>query len=165
MISIIGAVVGLFTSALPELFKWFRTKSDQKHEREMAKMQMEASKQEHTMRLEEIRTEAEKEFDVAEVTALNKRDTLEEKSGYKILDAFLLFITKTVRPTITYALVVMYGLVKAAQYHLALEAAAGNPSQALLAIWNSEDMGMVATVIGYWFGQRTMRWYAERKTA
>ena len=40
MTAIIGALLGLFGSLLPEVLRFFNMKEDHKHEREMAKIQM-----------------------------------------------------------------------------------------------------------------------------
>ena len=66
MLTLLGSLLGFLSSAFPDFLKLWRDHADRKHELAILDRQMEAQRQGHTQRLEEIQVQA----DVAESKAL-----------------------------------------------------------------------------------------------
>jgi len=156
MLAIIGALLGLFGSLLPEVLKFFNNKEDHKHEIEMGKLQMEATKLQGDIKLAELNATA----DIEEVKALYSSAKM-EKSGNKFLDGVMLFYNSSVRPTVTYAFMATYMLVKYAIF-MSYTQAGYSWEQSVRAIWGGEDFAVFSTIMGFWFGGRLMKWSLER---
>ncbi len=152
MIAFLGALLGFFGSAFPDIMRFFREKEDRKHELDILDRQMEIMKLGHSQRLEEIQTQA----DMQEVTALYRH--AEKKSG-----AFIDALAGSVRPLITYAFFMLYAALKVSQmvvlYRLSL-----TPSWAevIIRIWHEEDQDLFATIMSIWFCQRSLNKFLTR---
>ncbi|MBN1254015.1 MAG: hypothetical protein JXA50_01910 [Deltaproteobacteria bacterium] len=155
MIALIGAIIGLFGAAIPEILKFLNNKEDHKHEQAMMDKQAEIEKARHGYRIEEIQVEAEARTDIEEMKSLHKRGEV-SKTGIKWIDGALGLLNGSVRPVITYAFVTLYFLVKNAQYQIARENM--TTWQATKELWNEPDVGVFSCVVTYWFGQRGMRY-------
>lgn len=157
MLTIIGALLGFITSFAPALLKYWTQKEDHKHELNVLEVQSKMQAQGHQERLEEINVEA----DVRE-SELQQQAAKLVPSGVKIIDGLLYFYNGTVRPTITYAYFTTYALVKYAIYiQIRLNGVSWAP--ALSSIWTPTDQAMLATVLGFWFGQRQLAKYLKVK--
>ena len=155
MIALIGALLGLVTSALPKAIQYFQTKTDNKHELAVMDKQIERDKFQHEYKIEEINVTA----DIEESKALEKRAQV-TITGVKWIDSLLALLNGLVRPTVTYYFILLYGAVKGAMFYIALDAM--DPAQAILSIWQPEDKALLAMVLAYWFGQRAMKYAMER---
>ena len=82
MFSLIGSLLGFTTSALPSVLNFFQQKSDQKHEREMAQLQIDrelalaekgfvSQERQEAIKLEEIQTQSQAD----EMIALYNNDS------------------------------------------------------------------------------------------
>lgn len=147
MIALIGAIVGLFSSALPDLFGIFKKRQEFQHELSLMNLQMQAAAAGHQFNMEAMSAKA----DIAEVDALHK-EFAERKETYLWIEALI----SSVRPVLTYAFFALYAAVKGAQFSLALRATGDLPI-AVAAIWHDADMALFATIIAFWFGHRAMR--------
>ncbi len=151
MLTLLGAILGLITSSVPALLALLQGRQDKAHEFAMAELQMEMLKRGHTQRLEEIQTQA----DIAESAALYRPLA---RSGVKWIDGW----SAMIRPGVTTLFVLAYLAVKAASFHLML---VGGPdmmwSEAVTRLWNSEDMAVFMTILGYWFGARILAKFRE----
>lgn len=156
MLTIIGSILGLFGSLLPEILKFFNLKEDHKHEIEMAKLQMEAQEKLHQEKLEEINVTA----DVAESEALYK--AAEQKiTGWKVVDGLVSLYSSSVRPSLTYGFFIFYVLVKYAQYNVFVASNYTN-WQIVYSLWSSEDMAIFSTIISFWYGSRFLKYALGR---
>lgn len=142
MITLLGAIVGLLGSALPDMLKLFRDYQDRKHELTILHLQMEQQAQGHQQRLEEIHVEA----DIAESKALYKTFY----SGIKWVDA----LNGTVRPVLAYSFFLLYFVVKCMQFAMV---DISNPLPWHMSVlWSVEDQAIFAGIISFYFGQRAM---------
>jgi hypothetical protein len=117
-----------------------------------AKMQAQG----HQERVEEINVNADVQESLAQMQAAKL-----EPSGVKWVDAFLYFLNGSVRPTITYWYFAVYQMVKVAIYvQIRTSGVAWAP--ALASLWTETDMAMLATVLGFWFGQRQLTKYMAK---
>lgn len=146
MITLLGALLGFFSSALPEFIKVYRDRNDRGHELAILDRQIESAQKGHIQRLEEIQISSG-----ALVSKAMYRHA--EKTGVRWVDA----LGGTVRPLITYAFFILYAAVKVSQI-LIISRAMGalNWTDALTYIWHLEDQALFAAVISFWFGQRML---------
>lgn len=135
MSAILGSIIGLLGSAIPNIFNIYKEKKDREHEITLIRLQMEQQSQGHTERLEEIQTKG----DIAESTAIYRTYS----TGIVWVDA----LNGTVRPVITYAFFILYGVVKLLQWY---------GGATIETLWSEEDMLIFSTIIGFYFGHRIM---------
>lgn len=143
MLTIISAIIGFIGGLAPEVIKFFNAKSDRKHELDIMDRQIEMQKQGAAQRLEEVNVQG----DISESIALYK--SAETKlTGYKWVDGLIEAYNSGVRPSITYAVLVFYGLHK-------------------FEVTNREftefDQSTLMLVLGYWFGARAAQKFFNKK--
>lgn len=156
MIALFSALLGFFSSALPDFLKLYRDGKDRAHELSILQLQMQYDREKlaaaNAVQLQAIETQA----DGAEAQALGAR-VKESLTGIHWVDA----LAGSVRPILTYAFFVLYVLVKTAQLYLLL-----NPTlpwqsgmtlaQALVSLWTEEDVAIFSAIMAFWFGQRAL---------
>jgi hypothetical protein len=154
MITLIGTFLGFIASSFPEILKFFREKEDKHHELAILDRQMELMKLGHSQRLEEIYVTA----DQAETQALYSYG---RQSGGWFIDA----LSASVRPVITYSFFMLYATLKISQImfldHVFLDA---TWAELIIRVWHEEDQGLFATVMSFWFGQRTLSKFLTKRT-
>lgn len=156
MLSILSGILGFATSGLPSVLKFFENKADQKHEREMAQLQMErelalakegwASQE----RIEDIKTDqVEMQTYTQERIALYEHDKkLQEKASGWVVN-----LSASVRPVVTYCFVFLLLFTDIAGMVWAMKTGV-DFATALELIFSDEEMAIVASIIGFWFGSR-----------
>lgn len=152
MIALISTIVGFLSSGIPELFKMWNAKQDRAHELAIMKLQMEQQAQGHQERLAEINVQG----DIAESEALIKASSA-IVTGVSWADAIINLYNSSVRPTVTYLFVGFYGCVKVASYWILTATAGKDAATAITLLWSMEDMAVFCTIIGYWFGSRSLQ--------
>lgn len=145
MLTLLGSLLGFFTSAFPDCLRMFQDRSDKKHELAIMDRQMELQKQGHRQRLEEISINA----DVEESKALYTHAS--QPSGVKWVEA----LRASVRPIITYAFFILFAFVKIAILTKFLSNDV-TLSDAVIAVWDGETQALFAAVMSFWFGQRAL---------
>lgn len=171
MLEILSFITGFLGPLVPQVFKWFERKQEYAHELALMELRMKQGAQEHLWRMEQISATA----DIAEMQTLRTPQT---SFGVQLLDAAKDWVTNTrwgavvivpvfylfalldfilgmVRPTITYAAFGFYMVYKWTLF----ESLAANTTKeaAILATWSDQDWAVLLLVLGYYFGQRTMR--------
>lgn len=149
MITLLSTVIGFLCPALPKVFEFFQDKQDKKHEIKLLEMQMQVQQQERSGRLNEIGIET----DIRESEALYNASK-PVLSGVQWIDATIALLTSSVRPVITYAFFCFYSSVKISMLIQA---------ENVLQIWTKEDMALFCTILAFWFGNRAMQKFFERK--
>lgn len=134
MITLLGAILGFFGSAFPELLKLLQDKRDKAHELAILELQMRQAEQGHLNRLEEIGANA----DIAEAKAIYRTYNV----GIKWVDA----LNGTVRPVLAYAFFLLYAWVKIAYLQ----------SDMGWQVWTEEDGAIFAGIISFYFGSRAV---------
>ena len=146
MLTLLGSLLGFLSSAFPDVLKLWRDRADRKHELAILDRQMEAQRQGHSQRLEEIHVQA----DIAESKALYAHAS--QPSGVQWVEA----LRASVRPVITYAFFILFATVKIAALLQLLEQGVGF-TDGLIAIWDAETQALFAAVMSFWFGQRALQ--------
>jgi hypothetical protein len=149
MIAILGSLIGFVGGFIPDILKYFKQKQDNAHELDVLKLQMEAQKQLHTERLEEINAEA----DISESKALYESSKM-EKTGVGWVDAILNLYNGSVRPTITYLFTGLYCTVKLAQVYSMVHGSGTGWLDAVKYTYTEMDMSCLMLCLSYYFGQR-----------
>jgi hypothetical protein len=162
MLSLFSTLGGLLISMVPKLLDLFQSKSDQKHEAELARIQTErelalaAQGFAAQAKVEEVRTDQVSiQADAAMTQAAYAHDAkvLEKAAGW------VSTYVGTVRPTITYLFVLELVFINAGLgYYVWCHPEMIKGVDDLIKIGNeifSEDeMAMLGGIIGYWFGSR-----------
>lgn len=144
-----GIVGGLFRLA-PEVLKFFDRANERKHE--LALLDNQLRLVEMRGKIDMAKTEAE--MTMAELDAVSAA-TVEQGQTARAAGKFVAAISALVRPTVTYAFVIVYFLVKFAAYLLALEQS-GEWKSVLVTMWNKDDMAMLMLILTFWFVGRVM---------
>jgi hypothetical protein len=151
MFTAIAAILGFLSSVAPQLVGAWQKKEDNAHAERMAQLQLEAAKEGHAAQL----AVAEAQADSEQQRALYSYDA--GPSGSKFVDAF----SKLVRPYIT---MVIFHLWLTIEGVLLLTGMWKGLSTAELynIVWGQETQVLFGAVMGFWFGQRTVKTAAER---
>jgi hypothetical protein len=169
MLSLISTLGGLLISGLPNLLNYFQNKADQKHERELAKVQAEkelalaAQGFAAQAKIEEIRTEQVAMQTNAQLAEAEAKMTVGAQEHDKAVLAkaasWVSSYVGTVRPTVTYIFVVelvainlflTYYLFK----HPGLITSVADVIAYSDIIFSADEMSMLGGIIGFWFGSR-----------
>jgi len=156
MLSILSGILGFATSGLPSVLKFFEQKGDQNHEREMAKIEMQRSlamaekgfaSQE---KIEELKTEqVSMDTYTQERVALYKNDEASAEGA----STWVVNLRASVRPIITYIFVIILLVVDFVGLYWAIQSG-HNYSEAMHIVFSDEEMAILASIIGFWFGSR-----------
>lgn len=164
MLSLISTLGGLLLSFLPKVMDYFQSKSDQKHELALAKVQTERELQlaaagfAAQARIEEIQTEQVAMQTQAQMqgAALDHDKKVLEKASTWVVN-----YVGTVRPTVTYILI-----IELVAINIFLATYLWNHPQYITnlddlmryvdIIFSEDEMAMLGGIIGFWFGSRSM---------
>lgn len=148
------ALSGIFGGLLrmaPELLKFFDRKDERKHELSLQDKQIELAKLQQQGQLAIATVQADQSTQAAWLEAVREISVAQAKpTGIKWVDA----VSATVRPIVTYMLVLMWILAKVAAYSQLNDGLTWE--QAVLAIWGEQDHVLFSGVIGFWFVSRTL---------
>lgn len=150
MIALLGSVFGFVASIVPEFFKMRQDKNDKEHELKLLEMQMAREAAGHNQKLEEIIVNAQAQ----EAVAL--------QGAYKAELKFSGLYSASVRPTVTYLFVLAFIVFKGcAIYSLMFPSfpwqSAMSFVQAYQVVWGEEEAGLLAGIVSFWFGSRSLR--------
>lgn len=147
---IIGAIIGLIGSIIPEAIKLYKEKQDFKREKELLELQIRYQKEMASIRLQEAKELASIELDKATYDFATPTEI--KPTGKTWLDALQVasvVYNQTVRPTITYLVIAGWLLVKFAMWQNL-----GGSLTTLPQIWTEQDNEFVSAVVMFWFGGR-----------
>ena len=165
MLSILSGLLGIASSGLPSILQFFQQKGDQKHELAMAKMQNEremAMAQAGFLaqqKIEEIRTDQiEMQTYAQEREALYNHDMkLIEKASQSVVD-----MNARVRPLIAYIFVGLLVFVDVAGLIWAIYTGV-DFGTAMNEVFSDDEMAIVSSIIGFYFGSRQWEKMRESK--
>ena len=165
MFSIISGILGFATSGLPSLLGFFQQKGDQKHEQTMARMQMEQqlAMAEKGFQSQEKIAAIELEGTYAETYA-QEREALYEHDAKLVSEAapWVKTLNASVRPIVAFTFVGLLVFVDIAGLVWAVKSTGGFTPESMDAIFSSDEMSIVASIIGFYFGSRT--WEKKRES-
>lgn len=157
MLSILSSILGFATAGLPSILGFFQQKGDQAHEREMAQLQNQqqmAMAQAGFVSQEKIAA-IELEGTYAETFA-QERQALYEHDAKIVADAapWVKTLNACVRPIVAFTFVGLLLFVDIAGFIWAVKTS-GFSGEAMDIIFSSDEMSIVASIIGFYFGART----------
>ena len=140
MITIVSAILGFFSSLIPQTLKIYQDVKDKEHELKVLDIQAELQRQGRYDRLEEIAIEQ----DVSQQTAMYRTFY----SGIGWIDGF----NALVRPVITFSFFGLYVYIKYMQFGYVSEA---DYLTVYNVLWGVEDQALFSSIIAFYFGNRT----------
>jgi hypothetical protein len=157
MLSILSSILGFATAGLPSVLGFFQQKGDQAHEREMARLQN-----------EQAMAMAEKGFQSQEKVAAiglegtyaetfaQERQALYDHDAKLVHDAapWVRTLNASVRPIVAFTFVGLLLFVDIGGFIWAVKTS-GFSGEAMDIVFSSEEMAIVASIIGFYFGART----------
>jgi hypothetical protein len=157
MFSILSSILGFATAGLPSILGFFQQKGDQSHEREMARLQN-----------EQALLMAEKGFVSQEkIAAINlegtyaetfaqERQALYEHDAKIVSEAapWVKTLNASVRPVVAFTFVGLLLFVDIAGFIWAVKTV-GFSRESMDVIFSSDEMAIVGSIIGFYFGART----------
>ena len=158
MFSLLGSLLGFTTSALPSLLNFFQQKSDQKHEREMAQLQIDrelalaekgfASQEKiEAIKLEEIQTQSQAD-EMVSLYANDSKISEDDKAAPWIHTA-----RASVRPVISLGLFALFVVIEIASFIYGWNK--GMDAGALIdIIWDDQTQQIWSAIIMFHFGSR-----------
>ncbi len=150
MLTLLGALGGFLTSAVPKVFNMIETRQKNKQQLQLLEFELEAKKQGVSLDLKLFN--AKKQFD--EHQKLLDHD-IEINKG----TGFFSGLSKSVRPMITYFFFILFAAVKIT--HLVVALSSGDLVSAILIIWDEPTQVMFAAIVSFWFGSRV---FGKEKT-
>ena len=152
--TLLGTIFGGVFRLAPELLKWFDRKDERAHELAMFDRQLEADKLRGQLAIDQINAQAEASIGTAEVQAIIEATKAQAaRTGIKWVDA----INSLMRPTITFWwVIVLYTAALVAQY-IALLDGGTNFLQTILKLWGPDEKAIAASIISFWFVDRSLR--------
>jgi hypothetical protein len=154
MLTLLGTLFGGAFRMLPELFKMFDKKDERAHELAMFDRQLEADKLRASAALDQINAQADATLGAAEMQAIIEATKAQAvQTGVKWVDA----VSALMRPIITFWwVIIMYTAALVAQY-LVLVQQGASQLPALLSLWGEDEKAIVASIISFWFVDRSLR--------
>ena len=143
MLTLLGSLLGLLGSFVPEILKHLRDQSDKGHELELLDRQLRLRRRKQQDSLEYL----EALHGLAETDALYHH-------ARPVHIPWVDSLSGAVRPLITYTFFLLYVGVKVSEGLLLYGGVA--PEVLLLHLWHPEDQALFAAVMSFWFGQRSL---------
>lgn len=143
--TLLGGVFGGILRLAPEVFRLFDRANERKHELAMVNAEMEFAK----IKGEIAMRQTEAVMTMAEMDAIGEAFK-EQSQTAKNAGRFVSAVSALVRPTVTYAFLVLYAAVKIAAFMIALDQS-GNWKEVVLTMWSAEDLAVFNMVISFWF--------------
>lgn len=153
--TLLGTLFGGVFRMLPEVLKWLDRKDERKHELSLLDKNLEADRLKAQSAEVLAKVEAEKTMTAAELSGLIEGVKAQAvQSGVKWVDG----INSLIRPLITFWwVIVMYSTALSAQF-LSLREGGSTNIQAILALWGPDEKAVVASIISFWFVDRSLRY-------
>lgn len=151
---ILGSVLGGVFRLAPEVLKYFDKKNERQHELSMFARQCELETLRGQQKLAEIGAQREAAVDVGVMDAFNAAIN-QQAEMVKAAGGWAASLSASVRPVMTYYLLVMYGASKTAAMVLAYYHGQAL-TEVLAKSWGTDDMALLTGVINYWMIDRSL---------
>ena len=151
---ILGSLLGGIFRLAPEVLKYFDKKNERQHELAMFDKQCDLEKVRGQIRLEEIGAQRDMAVDVGVMDAF-KAAIDQQTEMAKAAGGWVASLSASVRPVMTYYLLLLYGAAKTASMLLAYHS--GQPMlEVFKSAWSVDDMALLSGVVNYWILDRTL---------
>lgn len=151
---VLGSLLGGVFRLAPEVLKWLDKKNERNHEFAMFDRQCALEQQRGAQKLAEIGAQREAAVDTGAMDAFNAA-IQQQTQMVKAAGGWAASLSASVRPVMTYYLLIMYGAVKTSFVLMAYQN--NIPfTEALTKNWTSDDMALLTGVINYWMIDRSL---------
>lgn len=152
--TLLGTLFGGLFRMAPELVKLWDRKDERKHELAMFDKQLEADKLKGSQAVEQVNAQAAGVIGAAEVQAIIEATKAQAvQTGIKLVDG----INALMRSVLTfYWCIVMYTAALVSQFYVLVSQGSTN-TQAILMLWGPQEKAIVASMIAFWFVDRSLR--------
>jgi hypothetical protein len=153
LLTLIGGGLGGLLRFVPEILKLFTDAKDRDHEYKMTQLQLQIDQARATQALDLVHAQGEITAQTGEIQAyIEAIKGQSQMSGIAWIDG----LNQSVRPVMTYWWMLLFTI-----YKLALLVAAALKWTTLddfvAKLWTSQDAGILAMILGFWFVDRAMR--------
>jgi len=151
---IFGSLLGGVFRLVPEFLKAFDKKNERSHELSMFDKQCDVEKTRGAQKLSEISAERDSVLDTGAMAAFQS-SIQQQTDMVKAAGGWAASLSASVRPVMTYYLLLVYGVVKIC---LAIsQMRAGVPFVDVMPkLWSMDDMALLSGVVNYWILDRTL---------
>ena len=151
---IFGSLLGGVFRLVPEFLKAFDKKNERSHELSMFDKQCDVEKTRGAQKLSEISAERDSVLDTGAMAAFQS-SIQQQTDMVTAAGGWAASLSASVRPVMTYYLLVVYGVVKIC---LAIsQMRAGVPFVDVMPkLWSMDDMALLSGVVNYWILDRTL---------
>lgn len=149
---LLGSLLGGAFRFAPELLKYLDKKNERQHELAMFDKQCDLEKTRGQIKLDEIGAQRDMAVDVGVLDAF-KGAIDQQTEMAKAAGGWAASLSASVRPVMTYYLLLLYGVYKVALIALA----PGNSWQAIVSVYGPEDLALLAGVVNFWMLDRTLK--------
>ena len=150
MIALLGSLLGFGTSFLPQILGFFQQKQEHKNKIETMRLQGEMAAQGVQLQLQVM----DKQAEIEETKAIY--DYANPSSG------FAAQLAATVRPVITYLFFALFMATKVVIMVKVTEQG-GDWMSGVNLMFDDETKGLFAAILSFWFGNRAVSKYMEKK--
>ena len=151
---ILGSLLGGIFRLAPEVLKHLDKKNERQHELAMFDKQCELEKVRGQIKLEEIGAQRDMAIDVGVMDAF-KAAIDQQTEMVKAAGGWVASLSASVRPVMTYYLLVLYGAAKTATMVIAYHHDQ-SLAEVLKNAWGVDDMALLSGVVNYWILDRTL---------
>jgi hypothetical protein len=145
LLTLLSTLMGAGANLLPSIMNYFEARQKHEQEMEMARLQMEAAKQNVQLNIQLENVKA----DISEGQSIRDHDAALDGGS------FINALRASVRPVITYLFFFLFCAIKVCAVYVMMDK--GMPLEtALPKIWDEETISLFAAIIGFWFGSRTI---------
>lgn len=153
LLTLIGGGLGGLLRFVPEILKLFTDARDRDHEYRMTQLQLDIDKARAAQAIDLVHAQGEVATQAGEMQAfLEAIRSQGQMTGVPWVDA----LNQSVRPVVTYWWMSLFTVYKIAT--IVAAALQWTTLDAFLAVlWTSQDAGILAMILGFWFVDRSIR--------
>lgn len=152
--TLLGTLLGGAFRVAPEILKHFDRKNERTHELAMFDKQLAADAARSQHAIDQIQANSAAADSAGELTALIEATKAQgRRSGVKWIDG----LSSLMRPLITFWWVIFLATAAKVANYFVLLSAGVDPLQAVQLNWGPDDSAIVASIISFWFVDRSLR--------
>lgn len=145
MLTLLGSLLGLFTSHVPEMIGLWKNKNQSSHELELLDRQL---------ALEKIKNDGS--IEQAEISAqAQESKSLYEHAAMPSQSKWISALSASVRPIITYSFFMLFFIVKIATLVVLLQQGSAF-FDSFIYLWDTETATLFSVIVTFWFGHRAL---------
>lgn len=158
MLSLLATLFGFMSSFAPNILDFFKEGRDMKHELQMMDKEQELMDRKAELNLEQIQVESETSINELEIKSENDSVVFAHKSSQSLKPAqWVDNIRALTRPILTFWFMSLYTFSKVSIFTGAMKGGLPWPEAGQL-MFTEYDLALLATVIGFWFGDRVKKY-------